>query len=103
MSSDPVNSGTRAAGAIVLLLVALAAPAAHGQSSRAAPKGAAIDELKRAYLSCDRAAMNGRLQSAAVMQCSIIYEELKRRAFGGNFESLLVWSRTHPSGRDARR
>lgn len=79
------------------LLLALAAPVAHGQSDEGKPRAPSIDELKRAYLSCDRAAMGGQLRGAGTMQCSIIYEELKQRAFSGDFEKLLVWSRAHPS------
>lgn len=85
------------------LLLALAAPLAHGQSDGGKQETPSIDELKRAYLSCDRAAMSGQLHGAGAMQCSIIYEELKRRAFGGDFERLLVWSRAHLSGRSATR
>jgi hypothetical protein len=54
----------------------------------------AVDELKRAYLWCDRAAANGRLRAAEIAQCSVFYEDLKRRAFDGDFERLLAWSRT---------
>jgi hypothetical protein len=45
------------------------------------------------YLACDHAAMQGRLDSGAIAQCSVLYEELKRRAFDGDFDKLLAWSR----------
>jgi hypothetical protein len=53
-----------------------------------------IEELKTIYLSCDREAMRARLTNAMIMQCSVVYEELKWRAFDGDFEKLLAWSRS---------
>jgi hypothetical protein len=51
-----------------------------------------VDELKRAYLACNRAASRERLASVQVAHCSLVYEELKQRTFGGDFERLLAWS-----------
>lgn len=62
-------------------------------------KVAAIDGMKSAYLSCHRAAIDGRLESAVVMQCSVVYEELKRAAFAGDFERLLAWADAQLSAR----
>ena len=53
----------------------------------------ALDDLKRAYLWCDGAAAKGRLDTASIARCSVIYEHLKRHAFEGDFERLLAWSR----------
>jgi hypothetical protein len=66
-----------------------------GSAARAheAPQAMSIDELKRGYVSCSEAAVKSRLDNGSVMHCSVIYEELKRRAFGGDFERLLAWSR----------
>jgi hypothetical protein len=110
MSTNLVDSSTRVAmgatqlrgrstiviGFVGLMLIAWAAPMAHSQSANGALKDAPIDELKRVYLACDRAAISGELDTAGIMQCSIVYEELKRRAFGGNFDKLLAWSKTQP-------
>jgi hypothetical protein len=30
------------------------------------------------------------------MKCSVVYEELKQRAFGGDFHKLLAWSKAQP-------
>lgn len=54
---------------------------------------ATIDELKIAYLGCSRSALDGGLSKPGIMGCSVVYEELKRRAFDGDFERLLAWSR----------
>jgi hypothetical protein len=84
-----------------LILFSLAAPAAQSQSA-GSEREASIDDLKRAYLLCDREALGGRLTNGAIMQCSIVYEELMRRAFGGHFDKLLAWSRAQTPHEDAR-
>lgn len=90
-------------GFVALLLIALTLPAAHSQSLDAELKEVPIDELKRVYLSCDRAADSGQLNTGGIMYCSMVYEELKRRAFGGDFARLLAWSRAQPSARNTGR
>lgn len=92
MGTYTAESQSRRSAAIALILFALAAPAAQGQST-GRERETSIDDLKRAYLLCDREALGGRLTNGAIMQCSIVYEELMRRAFGGHFDKLLAWSR----------
>ena len=53
-----------------------------------------IDDLKRSYLACHRASMRRALAAGEAMQCSVVYEALKHRAFGGDFERLLAWTHT---------
>lgn len=53
-----------------------------------------VDELKRVYIACDKASERGLLAHWQIAQCSVIYEELKRRAFGGDFDQFHAWSRT---------
>jgi hypothetical protein len=91
------------AASMALIFAAPTAPIARGQSLDGRPKDVSIDELKRFYLACDRAASDGRLDTAAFMQCSIVYEELKRRAFGGDFGKLLAWWREQPAVRSVGR
>ena len=67
--------------------IAAAMPASRGLHSIPA------DDLKRDYMACERAAMAGQLDSATVMTCSMLYEELRARVFGGSFEALLSWWR----------
>ena len=87
----------------LLLCVALSATLAHGQPQPpAAAEEARIEMLKRACLSCSETALRGRLQTGAVQHCSVIYEELKWRAFGGDFLRLLAWSRAQPDGQRTR-
>lgn len=49
-------------------------------------------DLKRYYLRCSQAARN-ELGSGGIALCSIGYELLLQRAFGGDFYALLAWSR----------
>lgn len=65
----------------------------HGNSPDNASHPTTVDELKRAYLLCNRTAMSGAMEHTAAMQCSVLYEQLKERAFDGDFFKLLEWSR----------
>lgn len=52
-----------------------------------------IDALKRAYIDCERRALVQRIPADEIMQCSVVYEDLKRRAFDDNWIKLWQWSR----------
>jgi hypothetical protein len=84
----------------MLMLVASAPSMAYGESAGRELDGAPIDALKRAYLFCSRAAVEGRLDTGAIMQCSVVYEELKRRAFDGDFDKLIAWSKAQSPARE---
>lgn len=51
------------------------------------------EELKSVYNDCSREAETRLLGAGEAAVCSIIYETLKRRVFGGDFAALLDWSR----------
>lgn len=55
--------------------------------------GAQSQALKLRYLQCEDAASLGALDGATAMSCSIVYELLKQRVFGGSFEALVAWWR----------
>ena len=59
-----------------------------------------VEELKANYLACEASASLGRLVGGDAMYCSIIYEELKERAFEGDFQQIRNWLDTHsdPAG-----
>jgi hypothetical protein len=57
-----------------------------------APAALSPEDLRAAYLACERAAVAERMETGGVMECSVIYEELKRRVFGGDFGRLRAWS-----------
>jgi hypothetical protein len=80
------------AHACAAILATLTVGHAHGGDLRTL----AIDELKSVYLSCTHDVVLGRLPTGAIMWCSVVYEELKLRAFDGDFAKLLAWSRAQP-------
>src|SRR5213083_2202659 len=88
---------------VALTLATLLAFAAHGNTINAEPIDTPIDALKRLYLLCERASTNGTLNAGGAAYCSIVYEELKRRAFGDNFEKLSAWARAQQSPQNAGR
>lgn len=58
-------------------------------------------DLKSVYLRCCAASERDLLSFEEVARCSIAYEVLKQRVFGGDFQALLNWSRLHRSGSSA--
>ena len=86
-----------------LACAALATPMAHGESAERELKQAPIDKLKNLYVECNRTAMLGRLGTGGIMHCSVVYEELMQRAFGGDFAKLIAWSRSQPPTQTTRR
>ena len=89
----------RLAGAVTLTSLALSATsAALGQPGAPARTGMPSEDLKTAYLECERSAVSGRLPAGEIMMCSIIYEELKERAFDGDFTRWKAWAddQLHP-------
>jgi hypothetical protein len=53
--------------------------------------GATPAQLKAAYLHCDRLASTERFDAAAAHACSIVYEALKARVFGGSTDRFIAW------------
>ena len=86
--------------ALLLLDPLVLGPAVNSDLSASgeAPAGppsqgvAALEDLKEAYLRCERAALTSALSGEEAMACSILYEELKRTGFGGNAGRLREWS-----------
>jgi hypothetical protein len=69
-------------------------PAPPVEARAASPlQDATPEELKAAYLYCDRLATTERFDSDAAASCSIVYEALKARVFGGSTERLIAWWR----------
>ena len=80
------------AGAVFMATLGLSlTTSAIAQLGTSAPLGP-IEKLKTAYLQYERAAVSGRLATDEIMLCSVIYEDLKKRAFGGDFSRLKVWA-----------
>lgn len=74
-----------------LIVVLTAAAGATAAPDRSRPAALTDEELKSAYLQCDRLATAAFLDTGDAASCSIIHEELKQRLFGGDFQRLLDW------------
>lgn len=51
------------------------------------------EHIQAAYVACSAEAEQRLLGSGEAAMCSLVYETLKRRVFGGDFDALLAWSR----------
>lgn len=51
----------------------------------------AVQSLKATYLRCERAATEGLIGFSDAADCSVVYEELLKTGFGGDFKRLLAW------------
>jgi len=58
------------------------------------------DELKSRFLQCEGSVMRTSLGWNDVALCSIAYQVLLERAFGGDFLALLAWWRSQPRHED---
>lgn len=101
----PIVRFTAAALAAVIASFVVIGTSAAGERATAAETAAtlssgaqAIDRLhpqalKLRYLGCEQAASDGTLDRSGIMSCSVVYEELKQRVFGGSFDALHAWWR----------
>ena len=99
------GSFTSVLAAIVFLSVAasVALVVANPAAAQSAPvEDADAGQLKAAYIACERLAANERLDEGTAMTCSITYEALKARVFGGSYDALLAWWETEVRGRFVR-
>jgi len=78
---------------VVLAPLALSASMAFAQPGTGDFASTPVHELKQAYLACEHAASRDRLDFGTAAVCSLIGEELLKRAFDGSFERLLAWWR----------
>lgn len=50
-----------------------------------------VDSLKQAYLACDKKSREAVLDFDDAMFCTIFADELKARAFSGDFHQMIAW------------
>jgi hypothetical protein len=60
-------------------------------------------QLRALYVDCSNEAEKRLLGSGEAAVCSFVYETLKRRVFGGDFDALLAWSRAQRAPQIAAR
>lgn len=95
MAASSISALSRTAYGILslgLLLVSVQATSADGASRTGE---ITIETLKSAYLECERSASENRQGTGDVIGCSIVYEELKRQAFDGDFRRIRSWLAMH--------
>ncbi|MBS0452654.1 MAG: hypothetical protein JSS14_15240 [Proteobacteria bacterium] len=75
------------------ILLATSASTAHAQTpdSNYAAIDRNVSSLKTAYLRCEQAANKRLLDLGEAATCSVIYEELLKIGFDGEFTRLLAW------------
>jgi hypothetical protein len=56
-------------------------------------------DLERQFLRCSRESSERLLGFGEAAVCSIGFEALKKRKFGGDFEAMLAWWRLHRDDR----
>jgi hypothetical protein len=76
----------------VSVVISFAASSVEAGSRSFGTTDLAIDKLKRAYLSCEIEALTGQMETNRIAMCSVIYEDLKARAFDGEFSKIRAWS-----------
>lgn len=55
----------------------------------------ALPEVERAFWICDYMASTRRLPAATGAACMAIYDQLKARKFGGDYDALQAWWQTN--------
>lgn len=83
----------RRAAALAVALSAFTAFGVFAQVEQDVLAATPVDELKRVYMDCDRAASRTVLDFGTAAQCSMVGESLMKRAFAGDFDKLLAWWR----------
>lgn len=68
----------------------------HRQDRIAQYEGLGEQCLKRLVVECNAAASRQLLDAGSAFACSLGYEALLRRGFGGDFQAMLAWWRTRP-------
>ena len=60
------------------------------------------EQIQAVYVACSNEAEQRLLGFGEAAMCSLVYETLKRRVFGGDFDALLAWSRAQRSAQAAQ-
>jgi O-glycosyl hydrolase len=88
------NMSKRRSMALVVAMACAGTPAVAQNA-----QDAELQALERGFWRCDHATAHGALDSGSAMRCSLIYEALKERRFGGDFTAMLAWWREHKGER----
>ena len=87
--STPMFARATVSGVTIALILAALQSAHAGDPARV--RAMSIAELKGVYLGCEQSSTESRLDTGDVMYCSLVYEELKEKGFGGEFWRIRSW------------
>jgi len=80
---------------LLAISLALWVPGGMAEPDRAHLADISVEQLKGAYLECERRASRMLLDVDDSTACSMLHEELRQRGFGGNFRRMLAWWSAH--------
>lgn len=87
-------SNPRAATAPLLAGLGILGLLAHSAAAEDDMASYTTEQLITVYLDCERAALSQRQDQGEIMLCSLAYETLKMRSFGGDFHKMREWTDT---------
>jgi hypothetical protein len=93
MSARPRIHRIASHGAAIMISLGVFQSAEANESSRVSSMS--IEDLKGIYLGCEQAATTRKLNGGDVIYCSLVYEELKEKAFEGDFRRIKSWLDSH--------
>lgn len=91
MTHHRILSTTALIAASLLLASLASSPHAQPPDGRQAAVDREVNSLKAAYLRCEQAATGRMLGIGDAATCSVVYEQLLKVGFGGDFKRLLAW------------
>lgn len=91
MTNHRNSSVAATMAASILLATSASIPHAQTPESSYAAIDRDVSSLKAAYLRCEQVANERLLDLGEAATCSVIYEELLKIGFDGEFKRLLAW------------
>lgn len=96
---------------LVLMFLGAATPSARSSTTQPATDedlsltSMPLSRLEEHYWACDHLIAHSMPTTAEMEQCSMVYETLRQRRFGGSTEKFVQWlkQRLAPAGIDTRR
>lgn len=76
---------------LLAIPLGLMAAAGMAEPDRTHLAGFSVEQLKQAYLECDRRASRVLMELDESSACSMLHEELRQRGFDGDFRRMLAW------------
>lgn len=109
MNSTSSTSRRRTVSRVAALAALSIALAGNGWAQDDSPHSAArmqlasvsVVDLERSFWVCDYVATARGVTEDLIVQCVAVYDELKDRKFGGDFDRLWSWWQQHKAARHA--